>query len=125
MQDPKDLQLEPDVSKLKSMKRSVLGRRVVNKIKRPEKTVPTIGGYFCFTIVFSYPLLIAFVNSLDPDQARQNVGPDLGANCLTLMVSLKVYFEKVNFEQNQQITKKSCKITQLSNSSSYKYHYHI
>ena len=24
-----------------------------------------------------------FANSLDPDQARQNVGPDLGPNCLT------------------------------------------
>ena len=27
-------------------------------------------------------LLINFANSLDPDQARQNVGPDLGPNCL-------------------------------------------
>ena len=25
-----------------------------------------------------------FVNSLDPDQVRQNVGPDLDPNCLTL-----------------------------------------
>ena len=29
-------------------------------------------------------LLITFVNSLDADQVRQNVGPDLGPNCLTL-----------------------------------------
>ena len=29
-------------------------------------------------------LLITFANSLDPDQARQNVGPDLDPNCLTL-----------------------------------------
>ena len=29
-------------------------------------------------------LLIAFANSLDPDQARLNVGPDLGPNCSTL-----------------------------------------
>ena len=28
-------------------------------------------------------LLISFSNSLDPDQARQNVGPDLDPNCLT------------------------------------------
>ena len=28
-------------------------------------------------------LLIIFANSLDPDQARQNVGPDLDPNCLT------------------------------------------
>ena len=26
-------------------------------------------------------LLILFANSLDPDQARQNVGPDLDPNC--------------------------------------------
>ena len=29
-------------------------------------------------------LLIAFANSLDPDQARQNAGPDQDTNCLTL-----------------------------------------
>ena len=29
-------------------------------------------------------LLIVFANNLGPDQARQNVGPDLGPNCLTL-----------------------------------------
>ena len=28
-------------------------------------------------------LLITFENSLDPDQARQNVGHDLDPNCLT------------------------------------------
>ena len=35
------------------------------------------GGDFC-------RLLITFANSLDPNQARQNVGPDLDPNCLTL-----------------------------------------
>ena len=35
------------------------------------------GGDFCH-------LLITFANSLDPDQDRQNVGPDLDPNCLTL-----------------------------------------
>ena len=29
-------------------------------------------------------LLITFANSLYPSQARQNVGPDLDPNCLTL-----------------------------------------
>ena len=29
-------------------------------------------------------LLITFANSLDPDQARQNIGPDLDPKCLTL-----------------------------------------
>ena len=31
-------------------------------------------------------------NSLDPDQARQNVGPDQDPNCLTLMVFLKEFW---------------------------------
>ena len=39
-------------------------------------------------------LLITFANSLDPDQARQNVGPDLDPNFDTL----KVFFKKVDFE---------------------------
>ena len=34
-------------------------------------------GNFC-------SLLIKSANSLDPDQAQQNVGPDLDPNCLTL-----------------------------------------
>ena len=38
-------------------------------------------------------LQITFANSLDPDQDRQNVGPDLVPNCLTL---IKEFFEKVN-----------------------------
>ena len=29
-------------------------------------------------------LLITFANSLDPDQARQDVGPDLDPHCLKL-----------------------------------------
>ena len=33
-------------------------------------------GEFCHT-------LMTFANSLDPDQARQNVGPDLDPNCWT------------------------------------------
>ena len=32
---------------------------------------------------------MTFANSLDPDQAGQNVGPDIGPNCLTLTVFLK------------------------------------
>ena len=41
----------------------------------------------------------SLANSLDPDQARLNVGPDLGPDCLTLMVFLKEFFEKVDFEK--------------------------
>ena len=43
------------------------------------------------SVIYSFPtsdhfclLLITFANSLYPDQARQNVGPDLDRNCLTL-----------------------------------------
>ena len=38
-------------------------------------------------------LTITSANSLDPDQAQQNVGPDLDPNCLTLMVFQKEFFE--------------------------------
>ena len=37
---------------------------------------PASGDFCC--------LLTTFANSLDPDQAWQNVGPDLDPNCLTL-----------------------------------------
>ena len=30
----------------------------------------------------SFSNTISLSNSLDPDQARQNVGPDLGPNCM-------------------------------------------
>ena len=41
--------------------------------------------------------LIPFVYSLDPDQARQNVGPNLDRKMFdTLMVFLKEFFEKVD-----------------------------
>ena len=35
----------------------------------------------------------------------QNVAPDLDPNYLTLMIFLKEFFEKVDFEKNQQTTK--------------------
>ena len=38
-------------------------------------------------------LLITFGNSLNPDYSRQDVGPDLEPNCLTLMVFLKELFD--------------------------------
>ena len=34
-------------------------------------------------------MLIIFAKSLDPDQGRQNAGPDLNPNCLKLIVLLK------------------------------------
>ena len=41
-------------------------------------------------------LLAAFANSLDPDQDRQNVGPDLDPNLLTLIALLIFLCEKVS-----------------------------
>ena len=40
--------------------------------------------------MMTFVVLVTFANSLDPDQAVQNVGSDLVPNCLTLMV----FFEK-------------------------------
>ena len=52
-------------------------------------------GFFSYTKCFTLSLIeatyIIFVNSLERDQYRQNVGPDLGPSCLklTLIVFLK------------------------------------
>ena len=60
-------------------------------------------------------LLITFANSLDPDQARQNIGPDLDPNCLTLWwYSWKIFFKKDNLKkQNPQTTKKHAKLPSM------------
>ena len=54
-------------------------------------------------------LLITFANSLDTDQARHNVGPDLGPNYLPFWLYYRnICFEKVDFEKSaddQQIIK--------------------
>ena len=62
-------------------------------------------------LVVTCRLLITFLNSLDPDQARLIFGPDLDPNHLTLIVFLKEFFEKLNFLKSQQMTK-TWKITQ-------------
>ena len=55
-------------------------------------SLPTSGD-FCH-------LLITFANSLDPDQAGQNIGPDLDPNCLTLWCySWKIFLGKVNLNK--------------------------
>ena len=56
--------------------------------------------------------MITFANSLDPDQARQNVKPDPDPNFLTP----RWFLEKVDFEKKNQQTTKSMKITQGANS---------
>ena len=40
-----------------------------------------------------------------PNKAQQNVRSDLDPNCLTLMVFLKEFFKKVDFEKDKQKTK--------------------
>ena len=51
-------------------------------------------------------------NSLDPDQARQNVWPVLDPNCYdTLGIPEFFFFEKANFEKTSTDDKKTCKIT--------------
>ena len=47
-----------------------------NSLKMSLNSFPASGN-FC-------RLLITFANSLNPDQAQQNIGPDLDPNCLTL-----------------------------------------
>ena len=44
--------------------------------------------------------MITFANSLDPDQAQQNVGPEW-IQTDNAMVFLKEFFEKVNFEKKK------------------------
>ena len=51
---------------------------ITQKLSKPGNTSSLLSiGNFCL-------LLIAFANSLDPDQALQNAGPDLVSNCLVL-----------------------------------------
>ena len=45
------------------------------------KSLPTMLIRF---VNLNFRLMVTFVNSLDPDQARHLVGPDLVSNCLTL-----------------------------------------
>ena len=52
-----------------------LSQKVVSRSCSVFNTLPASGD-FC-------RLLMTFSNSLDPDQARQNVGPDLDSKCLT------------------------------------------
>ena len=55
-------------------------------------------------------LLITFANTLDLDQDRQYVGPDLNPNHLRLIMFLKEFFEKsFNLEKNSADKNKSMK----------------
>ena len=59
-------------------------------------------------------LLITFANSLDLDQARQNVGPDLDPNCLTLWwYSRKIFFKNVNLKKKHRWQKKHAELLSM------------
>ena len=47
----------------------------------------------------------AFAKSLYPDQDNQYIWPDLDPNCLTLMVFLTEFLEKVNVEKKSATNK--------------------
>ena len=69
---------------------------------------------FLANITFCH-LLITFANSLDLDQAQQNVGPDLDPNCLTLAGSPeRIFRKKFILKKNQQMTKKHAPITKTA-----------
>ena len=53
----------------------VLASKVVSTSCFVFNPLPARGTFGC--------LLITFASSLDPDQARQNFGPDLDPSCLT------------------------------------------
>ena len=54
----------------------------------PLNSFPACGNF--------HQLLITFADSLDQDQARQNVGPDLDPNCLALWwYSWKIFLKKL------------------------------
>ena len=75
----------------------------------------TCSGNFCH-------LLITFANSLNPDQDRQNIGPDLATKGLTLnlITFLKEFIEKIILMKTN-----TCKITQHAKSYWSDYHYFV
>ena len=124
---------------------SFISLSLINMIKNvcsPEDFTVTVLllGYNFNSLPTKCSLVITFANSFDPDQARHyslypdqarhNVVPDLGPNCLTLsflyilpdplasiigrctLLLLKDFFEKVDFEKKSADDNKSMKITQ-------------
>ena len=55
-----------------------------------------------------HPLLI-FANIFDSEQAQQVVLSYLYPNCLTLLVFMKTFSEKNNFEKSADNNKKACR----------------
>ena len=63
-----------------------------------EDTDQNLDLALCLFVPSAYNLC----KQLRPRSGRQNVEPDLDPNCLTLMVFLKCFFKKVDFEKNLQ-----------------------
>ena len=72
-------------------------------VKRRATALPNRLNFFHASGDFCC-LLITVANSLDPDQDRQIVSPDLDPNRLKLSVQ---FLEKVKFEKSQPMTTKA------------------
>ena len=81
--------------------------RVIMKKKKNSLNVILTNNSFLAKRDFCR-LLITFTNSLNPDQDRQNVGPDLDPNCLTLILFLKETFERKVSRRQQKHAQFSC-----------------
>ena len=61
------------------------------------------GELFCLLITFLH-------SSLDPDQAQQNVGPDLYPNCLTSLFAFHKDFSKISILKKKSAENKDMQI---------------
>ena len=75
-------------------------------------TLSLLGSFaYCFHLLIdlfsqniSFRNTIRMLNSLDPDQARQNVGPDLGPNCLQRLSTDDTSCESVKSKRSVRYT---------------------
>ena len=79
------------------------GRTKITQLQHGLRIIH-LKGNIQTTLINSSPtiscLLITFANRLEPDQAQQNVGPDLDPIYFeTEMVFMKEFFKKVDFEK--------------------------
>ena len=95
------------------LKRVVFLRDVIRRQQKSMQDYPVCKEFapassnLCFQ-------LITVANSLDLDQARQDVGPDLDPNCLTLrVISCKKCSKKLILKKDRQTTKKHAKLPSM------------
>ena len=62
--------------------RAVVGRNDVNTVHHPLHC--GLEELLTLSLLVATSVVCSFADSLDPDQARQNVGPNLDPNCYTL-----------------------------------------